>query len=111
MLNSAFDFASCEFKGLETQIQFRAPFEPISKAFNNGYLKWPIERLGEACGFMFRLKANRKCFIVKTFVNIEGLPADHSIEWLFDADTLDCATQVFYGLNLTAIQIQWKRTK
>ena len=109
MLNSAFEFAFSEFEGLETQIQFQAPFEQVSMAFNNGYLKWPIEGLGEACGFMFRLRTNGKCFIVKTFVNIVGLPEDQAIEWLIDAATLDCATQVFYGLNLNSTEIQWKK--
>lgn len=109
MLNSKFDSAFHEFGGLESQILLHASLDEMSRAFNEGYLKWTINGLGEAYGFWFRLKSNQKPLIVKTLVNTEGLDNKRPIEWTIDTASLDLATEVFEGLNLDDSVIAWKR--
>lgn len=109
MLKTAFTFAFEDFTELESQIQFFAPLREVSKAFDDGYLKWSIAGLGEAYGFMFKLKSNEKPFIVKTLVNVADLDPDESIEWLIDSENLEVAQQVFLGLELQNITAAWEK--
>lgn len=109
MLNTDFIFAFEEFLDLESQIQFYAPLDTVSKSFNGGYLKWSINGLGEAYGFWFKLKSNQQSFIVKTMVNVNELDSADPIEWLIEAKNLYSAQEVFRGLNLDAKAITWKR--
>jgi hypothetical protein len=109
MLKPAFTPGLEEFRGLESQIQFFASFKLVSNALNYGCLKWEIEGLGEAYGFLHKLKSNKKPFIVRTMVNVQNISPDDSIEWLIDAENAEIATQVFQGLELDGVEIAWKK--
>lgn len=109
MLNSNFTFAFEEFSNLESQIQFYAPLNAVSTAFNNGYIKWTINGLGETYGFWFKLKSNQQPFIVKTMANVDGSDKTEPIEWLIDANSIFVAQDVFKGLKLDPKTITWKK--
>lgn len=109
MLKADFSFAFDEFHDIETQIQFFAPFESVSLAFNNGYIKWEVNGLGEAFGFWFKLKSSKKAFIVKTMTNTQDLAKDELVEWFIDAEGLEVARQVFLGLDLGNVKIAWQK--
>lgn len=111
MLNSEFTFAFEDFSKCETQVQFHASLDSVSTALNDGYMKWMLNGLGEAYGFWFRLKENKKPFIVKTLVQSPETISDQVIEWLIDAEDVETAMLVFKGLKLgDGITVSWKKS-
>ena len=109
MLNPDFTFALEEFTDLESQIQFYAPLDVVSAALSGGYMKWEINGLGEAYGFLLRLKSNQRPFVVKTMVNVNAVDGSDPIEWFIETKNLDTALEVFKGLKLNSVEISWRK--